>query len=141
MNEYEFSVSLRVMHPKIDPEEITRALGVNPSRKWKIGVPRNTPKGTILPGINKETYWSARLHGGARLHSVDISLEDFIAETNHRLRSYEEYFGELSNGGGHIEYFIGWYGLSNIGATFKPSVLKRTAELNIAIALDVYPGD
>lgn len=141
VNEYEFCVSLRITHPKIDPDEITKVLGITPTHKWKFGESRKTPKGTQLSGNNIESYWTARLHDKKNLHSEDITLEEFISKANRRLRSYKEYLKKLSNDGGRIEYFVGWFGSSNMGANFKPSVLKDTAELGIEIALDVYPDD
>ena len=56
---YSYSVTLRIWHPSIDPEEITRALGIEPKRAFKVGTRRETPKGNLLDGTHRESYWYA----------------------------------------------------------------------------------
>jgi hypothetical protein len=37
MSEYEFTLSLRLRHPAIDPTKITQTLGIEPQHTWKAG--------------------------------------------------------------------------------------------------------
>ena len=105
MNEYKYCVSLRITHPKIDPDKITNTLGIKPDFKWKFGEPRRTPRGIALAGKNTESYWTANLHSEPNLYSADITLEEFISKANIRLSQYKEYFANLLSEGGRLEYF------------------------------------
>jgi len=40
MSEYEFTISLRIRHPSVDPRTITETLGIEPQYTWKAGEPR-----------------------------------------------------------------------------------------------------
>jgi hypothetical protein len=37
MSDYEFTLSLRIRHPRIDPSMITDELGIKPQHTWKAG--------------------------------------------------------------------------------------------------------
>jgi hypothetical protein len=41
MSEYEFTVSLRIRHPSIEPSRITETLGIEPQHTWKAGEARH----------------------------------------------------------------------------------------------------
>ena len=138
MSDYRFCVSLHVSHPTLDLGELTQILGLKPSRVWKSGEPRVTPKGTPLEGVYKYNSWSAPLHEQKRIFSTDIYLEDYLEKLNQQLTPHKIKFGEIVNSGGYIEYFVGWFSEGNIGATLNPKLLKSTAELNISIRLDIY---
>ena len=141
MADYRYCVSLRVSHPTIDPKEVTQALGIEPFRSWRVGEPRVSPKGNPLEGVSNESFWACHLHEEKRLYSKDQYLEDFLANLNQRLKPHAKYFEYLVKSGGYIEYFVGWFDGDNVGATLEPSLLKSTADLNIAIGLDIYAGD
>ncbi len=106
-----------------------------------VGENRTTPKGQVLDSINKESFWWVALHEDKYLFSKDIYLEDFLASQNQRLLNSAPYFGKLVSEGGYVEYFVGWFANGQLGATFEPSLLKSTAELNISIGLDIYADD
>ena len=141
MSAYEFCVSLSIKHPSIDPAVITDRLCMSPKRQWRVGEQRSTPKGKVLPGINKESFWVVGLHPGARLSSESVSLEQFVAKANSRFVQHREFLRELVSGGGYLEYFIGWFGGENFGASLEPGLMAATADLGIAIGFDVYTGE
>jgi hypothetical protein len=45
MSEYEFTISLRIRHPSIEPLTITKMLGIEPQHTWKAGDARRSPVG------------------------------------------------------------------------------------------------
>src|SRR5207248_6512513 len=55
MSEYEFTISLRIRHPTIDPAAITRMLGMEPQHTWHSGAPRRGPAGEALDGVYRES--------------------------------------------------------------------------------------
>jgi len=57
---YEFSVTMRVRHPGIDPAQITHRLGFEPQHAWACGDARISGEG-VREGVRRESYWSAKL--------------------------------------------------------------------------------
>jgi len=54
-----FDVELFIVHPTIDPSDITIALGLEATRSSRVGDPRITPKGTLLdraPALLREIH-------------------------------------------------------------------------------------
>jgi hypothetical protein len=139
MYPYKYSVCLRVWHPTINPDTITRKLGLQPSRKWMAGEARSTPKGNKLKGINKETYWTAELHREKSLLSRKMALEVFLTEQLARLKKVEKYFRHIRKTGGHIEFFVGLFCDKNMGAEVPSSLLAAMGKLGIDLSLDIYP--
>lgn len=142
MSDYNYSISLRVTHPNIDPDEITKELGIEPFRKWMAGERRMTPKGTLLEGLNSESYWASDMHPETnRLLSIDVYIEDYLIQLNNKLNRHKEYFTRLLASGGCVEYFVGWFAADNVGLTLSRELMKQTAELGIEIGLCAYVGD
>jgi hypothetical protein len=52
-----FDVELFIVHPTIDPLELTRTLGLEAHFVHPVGDQRKTPEGTLLPGTNRDTRW------------------------------------------------------------------------------------
>jgi len=52
-----FDVELFIVHPTIDPAELTRTLGLEAHFVHCVGDQRKTPKGTLLPGTYSDTRW------------------------------------------------------------------------------------
>jgi hypothetical protein len=136
MGTYRYSFSLRLRHPSMDPETITTAIGLVPSRSWRAGDPRSTPKGTPLEGMNKETYWTAAICKGAL---PETPLPDAIAISLDNLSDKRSFLNRVRSEGGTVELFIGWYFDGQSGDTFSHHLMARAADLGIDFALDIYP--
>jgi hypothetical protein len=52
-----FVVELFVVHPTMDPADITAALSLEPTIVHPVGGERRTPKGTVLTGRYRDTRW------------------------------------------------------------------------------------
>jgi len=141
MPDYKFCVSLSITHPSYNAEEISKALGLSPTMARNVGEPRVSKNGSLLGGTNKETFWKVNLHSENKIHSDQELMESFISRENKKLEVHKQYFGELIESGGYIEYFIGWFseGSINMNVTLEPKLLKETADLNITIGLAAYP--
>src|SRR5262245_47217569 len=103
MNSYQYDISLRVRHPSLDPAEITSALGLNPSRSWRAGEARTTPKGNPLEGRYSDSYWVVKLGEG---RWPDRTLAAIINELLGQLASHQGFFHGISVEGGTVEFFI-----------------------------------
>jgi len=138
MSDYRFCVSLRITHPNMDPEVITKKLQIDPFRIWKYGEQRISPKGSLLEGVNKESFWAAKMHSEKRLLSTDIYIEEYLVKLNKKLSPFSQYFSDIVKSGGYVEYFIGWFSADNVGVTFDTALMNQTADLNISIGIDAY---
>lgn len=139
MYPFRYCVSLRFQHPSIDPEKITQKLDKTPSRQWKAGEPRTTPKGTKLEGFYKESYWTADLHSNKSITSTKIEFEKFLSSALDDLTPHSRFIKKLLKEGGSAEFFVGLYGSKNFGMELEPILLQRFGKMGIRLALDVYP--
>jgi len=142
VSDYTYSVSIVIRHPTADPEEISCELGLLPTKSLKVGSKKYSPNGKVYLGVSEQTYWRCNLHSEHRARAEDGFLEDYLASLNSKLAKSKPFFKLLVDSGGYIEYFIGVFGGEYaIMATLSPSLLKQTAELNIAIGFDIYANE
>src|SRR2546430_16547983 len=106
MSEYEFTISLRIRHPSIEPSTITQTLGFEPQHTWKAGDPRRIPAGEAREGASRESYWMGRLMPGPELSSGRVTVDGWPLQT----------FPHFS------DYFAFLYGLCNTAALAALSV-------------------
>ncbi len=140
MHPYSYSISLRLCHPSIDPAEITRALALKPNRAWKAGEPRQTPKGTPLEGVYRESYWYTDLLPDGEHSSEGTWIEEYLDHFAKQLASSRDFFLRVRSEGGRVELFIGLYGDRNFGFELPPSLLGAIADMGLSLSFDVYPG-
>jgi len=139
MHPYTYAISLRVCHPNIDPTAITDALALEPARAWKSGSPRQTPKGTPLEGVYRETYWYTKLIPDGECSSEGTLFEEYLAHFEKMLAPSKEFFARIRAEGGRVELFIGMYGARNYGFELSPTLLAAVADLGLSLSFDVYP--
>jgi hypothetical protein len=138
MKRCHYKISLRIRHPALDPADMTSALGINPSRFWRVGERRHTPKGDLLEGIYRENYWTARLAEG---HWPDQDLATAIGNLLNPLAVHRDFFHRIRSEGGRTELFVGWFFDGQSGGLFSSDLLARFADLKVDLSLDVYPPD
>src|ERR1700733_1425179 len=56
-----YQLSLHVRHPSVDPEEISRELGLEAAESFRAGAPRHSRSGVAATTVHPETYWVAVL--------------------------------------------------------------------------------
>jgi hypothetical protein len=56
-----YQLSLHVRHPSVDPEEISRELGLEAAESFRAGDPRHSRSGVAATAVHGETYWAAVL--------------------------------------------------------------------------------
>src|SRR5690349_4102853 len=91
-----FALDLLIMHPTLDPAEISAALGLEAQFKHRVGNPRTTPQGTSLPGTYRDTRW----RHCRRYETTDQLFADKIAELIDELEVHKTFFKELRSTGG-----------------------------------------
>jgi hypothetical protein len=133
MHPFTYSISLRIWHPRVDPRQISDALNLRPEVARKARDRRQTPAGRPLTGVHADTYWCCVIPHPRR-QQLSASLE-WVVE---RLTPSRKFLKRISQGGGSLELFVGWYSDTNSGEEFSWKLLRKLAGLHIDLSLDVY---
>ena len=139
MSEYEFTLSLRLRHPGIDPCRITQTLGIEPQHTWKAGDPRRDPGGGALEGLYRESYWMGRLMDEPQLSSARLSVESVLLEKLATLRRSHDFLEQLHAEGGVAELHVSLYAREDFRLELSEQSLGLLGRLGLAVALDVHP--
>ncbi|HEY6923908.1 MAG TPA: DUF4279 domain-containing protein [Steroidobacteraceae bacterium] len=136
MSEYEFTVSLRIRHPSIEPSRITEALGIEPQHTWKAGELRSEPGSA---GVYRESYWMGRLMDEPQLSSEQVSVETVLLKTLTQLRRSQPFLEQLAVDGGVAELSISLFARENFRLELSSDSLASLGRLRVSVALDVQP--
>jgi Domain of unknown function (DUF4279) len=139
MSEYEFTISLRLRHPAIDPSKITQTLGIEPQHTWKAGDPRRDPSGGALEGVYRESYWMGRLMDEPQLSSARLSVESVLLQVLAQLRRSHEFLEQLHAEGGVAELHVSLYAREAFRLELSEESLGLLGRLGLAVALEVHP--
>lgn len=140
---YEFSISMTVWHPSIDPAVITSNLGRAPRLATKAGdqlhrYAADDEHNTVARHA-KLTTWCSYLHPERRLQSPDVDpqelLSDFLTACSDTQKSF---LRELSQDGWvsiciHV-FTVG----GNAAVCLNPDVVLRCAEYGVEVCCDFY---
>ena len=129
-----FSVLLRVRHPSLKPDEISKGLGLLPDHSRCVGERRSTPAGTLLPGYNKLTLWSAgqdSVHQRAFFEKVMMIID--------HLETFREFVAQITDTDGKVDIMIQLPGDINIGSDLTIDDLGRLYRLKVSIGVEVFP--
>ncbi len=139
MSEYEFTISLRMRHPSIDPARITRTLAMEPQHTWQAGAPRRGPAGEALEGVYRESYWIGRLMEQPQLSSAQVSVESVLLHTLAHLRRAQSFLEQLHTEGGVAELHVSLFAREDFRLELSAQTLSLLGRLGLAVALDVHP--
>jgi len=140
MSAYEFTLSLRLRHPSIDPFRITQTLGIEPQHTWKAGDPRCDPAGGALEGAYRDSYWMGRLMEEPKLSSAQLSVESVLLQTLAHLRRSQAFLEQLHAEGGVAQLYISLYAREDFRLELPDEALALLGRLGLAVALDVHPS-
>lgn len=126
-----FRVTIRITHPTVLPESITEQIGRTPDLERAVGSQRLTPKGSLLPGINRESYWLLR-------GPESDDLPRLIAWANALLEGAAPFIRGMLDTGGRLEYLIGCFVNRQLGTSLEPSLTAKCAELGAVLVFDIY---
>ena len=139
MSEYEFTVSLRIRHPTIDPAVITDAVGIESQHSWRAGQRRCNAAGGEIGGTHHDSYWMGRLMAEPLLSCSDVSVEKVIEKTLNQMRRAQEFFVRLDDEGGVAELLISLYARDAFRLELPPTTLTLLGKFRLAVALDIHP--
>jgi hypothetical protein len=131
-------VSFRLTGPALDPDAITRAIGLTPSRSHRKGEARPHPSAGRTPPPWREGLWSLCSEQG--LSETGNHLEDHVVWLLDQLEPHAETLRRLSAEQGlradvYCSYFMGQ---ANSGFELTARTVARIAALDADFGVDIY---
>ncbi len=139
MSDYEFTLSLSVRHPRIDPAAITEELGIEPQHTWKAGDRRLDAAGDALEGSYRESYWMARLTEQPQLSSERQSVEGMLLQTLAQLHRSQAFLEKINAAQGAAELHVSLYAREEFTLQLSADSLALLGRLRLSISLDIHP--
>ena len=139
MGQYEFTMSLGVRHPHIDPAQITRALGLQPQHVWRRGDDRRDQAGSVLGGAHRDSYWICDFTQAEELSGERTGVESELARILDTLRRASGFMQELNHGGGAVELFICIFAHSDFRIELLAEEAALLGRLGINVAIEIKP--
>jgi hypothetical protein len=139
MNDYEFTISLCIRHPTIDPASITESLGIEPQHTWRAGEVRRGPTGEELDGAYHQSYWTGRLMQAPQLSSEQTTVESVLLTTLTQLRRSHDFLQQLSTDGGTAELTVSLFARGVFRLDLSPESSALLGSLRLTIAFDIHP--
>ena len=144
MSSYTYKISLRIRHPASSLEHEYKTLGAIPGIKMgnlqDIGAPRKDPKGNLLVGEYTKALFGISCTEQWQNSNV-VPLEDALNDFIDKLSSSRDMLLKITETGGELDFFIGIKVGTNSGLSFGTNLLKRLADLNIEVGLDLYSSE
>jgi hypothetical protein len=105
-----FHVELFVIHPTIDPSDISDTLGLEACNAHRVGDQRVTPKGNRLSGTYPDTRWRHSVRYEVRRQHFAREIQGFV----NRLIPHKEFLHHLRATGGrtclNLQFGDGYFG-------------------------------
>jgi hypothetical protein len=129
-----FSLDLSIVHPLMDPAEISAALGLEAHVSHRAGDPRSTPKGTPLPGSYRRTAWrySVRWEVGDQHFAKEFS--EFVAS----LQPHVAFLRRIRDAGGEAMVILQFLGDGYFGDVLSMDILQNMAELKLDLGIECF---
>jgi hypothetical protein len=128
-NAYHTFATFRIWGPHLDVDAATQRLGIAPSEFHRIGAARGRT------GVWRHSYWG--LCSEAHLRSTDLSLH--LAWLLDRIAPVQPQIAQLIAAGNQADLFCFWESLTGYGGpVFPPPLLRRLADLQLPLGLDLY---
>jgi hypothetical protein len=129
-----FNVALFIVHPTIDPAEITAALGLEGHFVHPVGEQRKTPKGTLLPGKYKDTRWRHRVRHDVKDQRFAAAVVTFVD----RLAPHKAFLHDLRSTGGRAMIIVQFLGDGYFGDEIDRDTLARLVDLELDFGLECF---
>ncbi len=139
MSDYEFTMSLRIRHPNVDPAQVTRTLGIPPQHTWRAGDTRRDSDGIALEGEYRETFWMGRLMAQPKLASERTGVESEFTKILAQLRKSQDFLESLKEQGGVAELHVSIFAREEFRLEFLPESLALLGRLGLTVAVEVKP--
>lgn len=139
MTANEYSIALRVRHPSIDPDKISRALGFEPQHSWRAGEPRRSTSGEASAGVYRETYWVGFVPSLPPYAPSVLAPQASLTFTLLRMKRGATFWRELIDEGGSVECLIEIVSGDSFTLDLSPALLSLLVQLRIGLTIGADP--
>lgn len=129
-----FDVELFIVHPLLDPADISRALGMEGHFSHRVGEPRETPKETLLSGVYPDTRWRHSIRHTITEQWFAPAVTDFVA----RLEPHKEFLSSLRETGGSATVIIQFLGDGYLADNIPLTTLVKLGELGLSLGIECF---
>jgi hypothetical protein len=124
---------LRIAGDDLDPSEVTRLLGAEPSSSQFMGQELPTPSGVR---IAKFGHWRLRAET-AEPEDMNGQVAEILGRLTNDLQVWQSLAARF-----RIDLFCGWFmGGTNEGLGISPKALQSLGERGIELSVDLYAPD
>jgi hypothetical protein len=138
-----FKIRLLFRHPAIDPESITKTLGIPPSVQARAGDPaRPGVDGTPRRGTEPLSAWSVQTSfrdddpDDERGPNVDDCLSAFLEP----LLPHAAFVRRLAGGCSTATVILQFPGGSHYGGDLSTAVLRKITDLGLKLGVEIFPN-
>jgi hypothetical protein len=155
-----FQISLRIRHPSIDPETISRELRVEPEYSFKAGEPRESGSGMAATTVHAESYWLGSLGSitsavslsgfsgtrmnvarerlqAATLESLTLALDAGVVGF---MRTHSDFIRRIQSEEGQVSLLIELSTRSLSGFALSPQFTRTFSDLGVGVEFDFVIG-
>ena len=129
-----FFVALNIIHPSLDPDDISRELGLDPRNAHRVGAPRSTPTGQPLPGRYRDSRWRYQSSRGFK----DDEVDDVIVELLNVLAPSRAFLRHMRSTGGRLSIILSFQGRGYVGSELPPNALAMMADLQLDLGIEFF---
>jgi hypothetical protein len=123
-----------IIHPTLDADEITAALGLEPQYVHRVGEHNTTRSGLRLERANQDTRWRYSIH-----HKVGEQwFAEQVTELVDRLTPHEGFFRKLRSSGGKASLIVQFLGDGYFGDEIERSTLAKLLDLELGLAIECF---
>ena len=136
---FNYSISLRARHPKVNLSVLTETLRLDPVYSWTAGDPRKSQASGMSGGHHRDSYWSAPLPGQL-VGDTSMPLETFLGQQLVQLGRHRQLFSQLQSDGGEISLLIELSPVASVSLNFSSAMARKLADLNFEVEFQ-FLGD
>lgn len=129
-----FDVELFIVHPSLDPVDITRALGMEGHVSHRVGDQRKTPKGRPLSGVYPDTRWRHCIRRAVAEQWFASEVVNFVA----RLEPHKEFLANVRATGGRATVIIQFLGDGYLSDSIPTDTLAKLAKLGLDLGIECF---
>lgn len=131
--DFEYTASLFIAHPQLNPDDVSHALKMSPRRSHRAGEARRTPVGRPLAGVYPTGCWSVELE---TRDGEDVA--EFLMRIVRKFESAKTFLRGIVDDGGDVECFVGLFATQLCDQIFPAKLLYDLGQLGIDLRLDYY---
>jgi hypothetical protein len=129
-----FDVELMIVHPTLDPTEISAVLRLNADFSHRVGDQRKTPKGTLLEGTYRDTRW----RHSRRHETPDQWFADKVTELIDSIEPHREFLRKLRSTGGKARAIVQFLGDGYYADNIPHETLTKLVELELDLGIECF---